>query len=144
MSNVIDGTRSGLIGKAAAVGAALLGVVALLQLALAIGAPYGQHVWGGRSETEVLPAGLRVASAIGALVLVWMATVILARADVIKAKPVPTGWLGRTTWGITALMVLNTLGNVASESTFEQTVFTPITAVIAILSAVVARRGPRP
>lgn len=144
MSNALDGTSSGTIRTTGIVAAGLLGAIALLQLALAIGAPFGQHVWGGRGETEVLPAGLRVASAVGALVLAWMATVILARADVVQANPVPRGWLGRTTWAITALMALNMLGNLASESTFEQLVFTPITVVIGIFSAVVARRGPRP
>jgi len=128
---------------AALTAAGLSGAFAALQVALAAGAPLGEHVWGGRSDTAVLAPGLRVGSGIAAVILVWMAAVILARADLITANPVPRTWLARTTWAITAYMALNTVANLASTSSVERYGFGLYTAAIAAATAIVARRGSR-
>lgn len=115
---------------------------AAFQIALAMGAPFGDHVWGG-SLPEVLPAGWRIASGIAAGALIWMTLVVLARAGVMRTSPIAPRHLTRATWMIAVYMALNTLGNFASGNTFEQQVFGPITAVIAALTAVVAYRSRR-
>lgn len=113
---------------------------AAFQAALALGAPFGDRVWGG-SLPEVLPPGWRIASGIAAGVLVWMAMVVLARAGVVRTAPIAPRYLTRATWAIAGFMALNTLGNIASGNAFEQQVLGPITAVMAALTAVVAYRG---
>jgi hypothetical protein len=113
---------------------------AAFQAALALGAPFGDRVWGG-ALSEVLPMGWRVASGIAAGVLVWMALVVLARAGVIRTSPITPRYLTRATWTIAGFMALNTLGNFASANAFEQQVFGPMTAVMAALTAVVAYRS---
>lgn len=123
--------------------AALLTGFAALQLALAGGAPLGEHVWGGRSTTSVLSPALRIVSALAAPVLIWMAGVILARADLVAINPVPPRWLTHTAWIIASYMALNTIGNLASTSTFEQLVLGPVTATIAATAAIVANHGRR-
>ena len=128
---------------AALTAAGLTGAFAALQVFLAAGAPFGGHVWGGRSDTAVLSPGLRVGSGIAAVILGWMAAVILARADLISTNPVPRRWLARTTWTIAAYMALNTMANLASASSVERYGFGPSTAAIAAATAVVARRGSR-
>ena len=131
------------VATAAVTAAALLTGFAALQFALAGGAPVGEHVWGGRSTTAVLSPTLRIVSALAAAVLIWMAGVILARADLVAINPVPPRWLARTVWIIAGYMTLNTLGNLASTSTVEQLVFGPVTATIAATAAVVAHHGRR-
>jgi hypothetical protein len=122
----------------AAVLAAVLFVgMAAFQVMLALGAPLGAHVLGGR-HPGTLPNRLRAFSAIAAAILVGGALVILARAGAIGWPVGATGLLVPTAWAIAAFLVLNTLGNLASKSRLERTVFAAITAALAVLSAYVA------
>jgi hypothetical protein len=107
------------------------------QASVALGAPLGAHVLGGRYP-RVLPTRLRAFSAIAAAILVAGALVILARAGAIGWPAVATGLLVPAAWAIAAFLVLNTLGNLASKSRLERTVFAATTAALAVLSAYVA------
>jgi hypothetical protein len=121
-----------------AVFAAILFVgMAAFQLSLALGAPLGAHVLGGR-QSGTLPNRLRAASAVAAAILVGCALVILARAGAIGWPTGATGVLAPAAWGIAAYLLLNTLGNLASKSRLERTVFAAITATLAVLSGLVA------
>jgi hypothetical protein len=111
--------------------------MAAFQASLALGAPLGAHVLGGRSQGK-LPNRLRAFSAIAAAILAGGALVILARAGAIGWPAGATGLLIPATWVIAAFLVLNTLGNLASKSRLERTVFAATTAALAILSAYVA------
>lgn len=122
--------------RASIVAAAGFGGFAVYQVALAAGAPWGDHVWGGRHE-GVLPTSLRIGSGLAVVVLVGMATVVLVRSGVIRTAGGP-GRFAKSTWAISAYMTLNTLGNLASESPIEQAVFGPFTALMAGATAVVA------
>ena len=122
----------------AAVLAAVLFVgMAAFQAALALGAPLGAHVLGGR-HPGALPTRLRTFSAIAAAILVGSALVILARAGAIGSPVGATGLLVPGSWAIAAFLVLNTLGNLASKSRLERTMFAAVTAALAVLSAYAA------
>jgi hypothetical protein len=121
----------------AAVLAAILFLgMAAFQASLALGAPLGAHVLGGRFP-GALPNRLRALSAVAAAILVGCALVILARAGAIGWPAGATG-LAPASWAITAFLVLNTIGNLASKSRLERTVFATTTAALAVLSAHVA------
>lgn len=124
-----------------AAAASLYTALAFFQVALATGAPWAEHAWGG-AYTGELPVGLRVASGIAAAVLLGMAAVVAARAGVIGRLRQTPG-LTRATWGIAGLMALNTIGNLASRSHTEQFLFSRATFVLAVLTAVVAYRASR-
>jgi hypothetical protein len=105
--------------------------------ALALGARLGAQVLGGISS-GTLPNRLRYGSGIAAILLCAFALIVLARAGSIA---VPDGWanaLAVGSWAITAYMVVNTLGNLASKSRLERTVFAATTAVLAVLCGFVA------
>jgi hypothetical protein len=122
----------------AAVLAAVLFVgMGAFQASLALGAPIGAHVLGGRHQ-GTLPNRLRAFSAIAAAILVGGALVILARAGAIGWPDGAAGLLIPLSWAIAAFLVLNTLGNLASKSRIERTVFSATTAILAVLSAYVA------
>lgn len=140
MTTTLNETPDRLLHATAITVSIAYGGFAAFQTALALGAPFGDRVWGG-ALSEVLPAGWRIASGIAAVVLVWMALVVLARAGVTRTSPIAPRYLTRTTWIIAGFMALNTLGNLASGNAFEQQVLGPITAVMAVLTAVVAHRG---
>lgn len=121
--------------------AALLVGVAVFQAVVALGAPLGDYVWGGFTEGELSPI-FRIASAFAAVSLLWMALIVLARAGIaVPITPAPTHRLKAFTWTISGFMVLNTIGNLASQSSSEQLLMAPITALLAVLIALVAARG---
>jgi hypothetical protein len=122
---------------AAVLAAILFAGMAAFQASLALGAPLGAHVLGGRYR-GALPNRLRAFSAIAAAILVGGALVILARAGAIGWPVGATGLLVPAAWAIAAFLVLNTLGNLASKSRLERTVFAATTASLAVLSAYVA------
>jgi hypothetical protein len=122
---------------AAVLAAVLFLGMAAFQASLALGAPLGAHVLGGR-QPGTLPTRLRAFSAIAAAILVGGALVILARAGAIGWPAGARGLLTPASWAIAALLVLNTLGNLASRSRLEKTVFAATTAVLAVLSGYVA------
>ena len=82
---------------AALTAAAGLAGIVLFQLGLAAGAPFGRAAWGG-THPGVLPAQLRVASVVAALVWVAAALLVVRRAGLgLPALPDglgPCGHLG--------------------------------------------------
>ena len=90
---------------------------ALFQQALALGAPFGDMVWGGSSP--VLPETLRHASQGAAAYLAFCAAMMLGRASD-WGRSIP-GWLFL---GFNALLTiqlaLNTLANLAARSDAER------------------------
>jgi hypothetical protein len=136
--------RSRRIRRVAITAAALLIGVAVFQAAVALGAPLGDFVWGGFTEGELSPI-FRIASAFAAGSLLWMALVVLARAGIaVPITPAPDHRLKAFTWTIAGFMVLNTIGNLASQSSSEQLLMAPITVLLAVLIALVAARGTTP
>ena len=63
---------------------------------------------------------------------------ILARSGAIGWPAGVTGVLAPASWAIASFLVLNTLGNLASKSRLERTVFAATTAALAVLSGYVA------
>jgi hypothetical protein len=122
---------------AAILAAVLFLGVAAFQAGLAFGAPLGAHVLGGRYP-NALPNRLRAFSAIAAVILLGGALVILARAGAIGWPVAAAGVLVPASWAIAAFLALNTLGNLASKSPLERTLFAATTAALAALSAFVA------
>ncbi len=127
------------VRNAAAGACGILLSFAGLQVALAAGAPLGEHVWGG-TQDPVLPTGMRVVAGGAAVVLVGAASVVGRRGGLV-GRPAP--WLSPATWGIAAYLALNTVGNVASTSSIERYAFGPATAVASALTAFVAHRTRR-
>ncbi|MCA0329952.1 MAG: hypothetical protein LCI03_08600 [Actinobacteria bacterium] len=95
--------------------------LAAFQLALALGAPWGAAAWGGQSP-GVLPAGLRAASAVSAVV--WLGVAAVAAGAVLG----PAG-RRRTLLAAAVYASLGVALNAASPSTVERAVWVPLTAL---------------
>lgn len=120
---------------AAVLAVVLVTVVAVFQLALALGAPLGKAAWGGRNE-EVLPTGLRIASGIAAIVVYpFISLYVLASADLVDLEWLPIGATGM--WGLTGFFTLGTVANLASKSKIER-LWAPVSLAIAVCCAIVA------
>jgi uncharacterized membrane protein SirB2 len=124
---------------AAVLAAIVLGAVAVFQLALALGAPWGDHAYGGRAETSDgrLPSRYRLMSALAIPLLLLSGAIILSRAGVVSWFE-QDGWVAVAVWVVFAYLVLNTLANFASKSRIERLVLGPATAVAAVCTLIVA------
>jgi hypothetical protein len=126
--------------SAAVLAAILIGGVAVFQLALALGAPYGEAVFGGKAPTEagVLTPPFRFLAVVQAIVLVLLAWVLLARTDVVEMPGLSAGTLAWLTWGIVAFLALNTVANFSAPHPIERWVMGSVTLVLAGLALLIA------
>jgi hypothetical protein len=120
---------------AATLAAAGFLVIAAFQFALARGAPLGRAAYGGRNA-ELSP-GLRRASAVAVVIWLLAAGVILGAGGVL-AVPLPDVVLGIGPWVLVVISALGTIVNLASSSPWERFGWAPLSAVLAVLSFVVA------
>jgi hypothetical protein len=120
---------------AANVATVLFIVVIILQLLLAAGILPITMAWGGL-QSELTPT-LRAASLVAVVILAFFAYVIRRRAGLVGDKPPGTG-IKILSWIITAFMLLNSLGNLTSQSMGEKILFTPITLILVAACFVVS------
>lgn len=124
----------GCVRIAAALAASLLAILALFQLALSLGARGGAAAWGG-THPGVLPARLRVASAVAGLLL--YPALLLVALD--SGGLVDIGWdvAPAWIWTLTGLFAIGTVLNLASRSKVER-IWGPVSLVIAVCFGVIA------
>ena len=115
---------------------ALFAGVAVFQLALAAGAPWGSSAWGG-AHSGVLPVPLRVASA-------GSAVGFAALAHALGRRRLTPGARGRVTAGALGLSVVSAALNAASPSAQERMIWAPFALTqIALLVAARRQEGTR-
>lgn len=129
-------------GRTAAVAAAIgFFGIAIFQVALALGAPFGRAAWGGTHAQ--LPMGLRIASAFAVGIWVLAALIVLGRAG-FQVFALPPAFLRWGTWSLVGVSVLAALVNFASPSSWERFIWGPVALILAVLCLVVARSGAAP
>jgi hypothetical protein len=111
----------------------LLALLAVFQIVLILGAPIGHFAWGG--QHRVLPARLRVGSAVGIVIYIAIALVALDRAGTIDVFP--TAFSAVAMWVVFAYFVLGIGLNAISRSKPERFTMVPVTIVLAVLSLLV-------
>jgi hypothetical protein len=109
--------------------------VGAFQVALALGAPWGEAAWGG-ANSGALPIGFRVASGVAAVLWAGVAAVSAGRL---------LGRVGRRRLLLGAA-IYSTIGiamNAISPSSTERTIWVPVTAVGAGLAWMAWRESRR-
>ena len=112
----------------------LLAVLAVFQLALALGAPLGRFAWGGAHR--VLPTKLRIGSLVSIVIYALIVVITLDRAGIIDVVPDPVSTVGM--WVVFGYFVLGIPLNAISRSKPERFTMTPVVTVLAVLSLLVA------
>ncbi|WP_169580891.1 hypothetical protein [Microbacterium thalassium] len=112
----------------------VLVLLALFQLALILGAPLGRYAWGG--QHRVLPARLRVGSAVSILIYALIALIAWDRVGAIELFGEPFAEIAM--WVIFGYFVLGIFLNAASRSKPERLVMVPVAVVLAVLSFFIA------
>lgn len=121
-----------LIAVAALFSAFLHFSIAVFQVALAAGKPWGQFSWGGK-HAGVLPRGFRIGSVFSSGILCLFAAVNLQTAAVIS--PVfPPGMHMVMQWIVTVYAGLGTFMNAISRSRGERLLWTPVAAILLALN----------
>jgi hypothetical protein len=123
--------------------AALIAATAAFQLALAMGAPYGDAVFGGNAPTRsgVLTAPFRALAVVQAIVLVLVGWVLLARAETMDIPLLGAGSLVWVTWAVVVFLILNT-ANLAAPHPIERWGAGSVTLALSGLGLFIALRAP--
>ncbi|WP_254455950.1 hypothetical protein [Paeniglutamicibacter quisquiliarum] len=114
---------------------AVLALLAIFQLALACGAPWGRFAWGGQ-HPGILPTGYRIASAFSILVYGFIAVLALHRAGILDMFPEGLSRVG--SWVVFGYLALGVVMNAISRSRPERYVMTPVALVLAVLALLIA------
>lgn len=123
------------IGRVAALGAtALLVALAVLQVCVAAGAPWGRLVWGGAHR--VLPRRLRIGSSLSILLYAAFAALLLCRGGILPGGEHLA--IVVLTWVLFAYFVVGIVMNAASRSPAERWTMAPLCAVLAAATLMVA------
>ena len=112
----------------------ILALLAVFQLALALGAPLGRFAWGG--QHRVLPTKLRIGSLVSIVIYALIAVLALDEVGLIDLVPDAVSDIGM--WVVFAYFVLGIPLNAISRSKPERYTMTPVVAVLAVLSLLVA------
>ena len=127
-----------LAARAAAV--VLLGI-AVFQVALVFGAPWGAYTQGGETEGALGTSG-RVLAAVSCALLLVMAAAILARVREGPLANAPGRLVTALAWLTTIYSALAVVLNLATQSSSERAVFGPI-AILLLLLVVTTMVGSR-
>ena len=122
--------------RAAQLFALLASIVAVFQLALIAGAPWGHLTWGGRYP-GVLPPGMRGVAAVSLLLMLAFAWIVLARAGF--RVPFIRSRMRGATWGVVAYCALGVVANAATPSRSERALWLPVVSGMLLSSVFVAR-----
>jgi cell division protein FtsW (lipid II flippase) len=110
------------------------GVVAF-QIALALGAPWGEFTLGGRWR-GCLPPKIRLIPVVSALILALISAVILARAGL--GVSVLQEHSRVLAWVVVGYLVLGCILNTITPSKRERTIWLPVVFCMLVLSLTVA------
>ncbi len=114
--------------------AGLMGALALFQLLLVSGAPFGRLAWGG--QHDVLPRSMRIGSALSIVLYGLFTIIVLDAAGLLSV--VPDTWADDLIWVLAAYFGLGVLINAASRSLPERVVMTGVSLLLAVLCTIVA------
>lgn len=112
----------------------ILTLLAVFQIALAAGAPWGRFAWGG--QHRVLPRNLRIGSVIA--VVIYAVTAFIAWERVGASTVLPVPFVQVAMWVLFAYFALGIVMNAISRSKPERYTMTPVVAVLAVLSLLIA------
>lgn len=112
----------------------MLGVLAVFQIALAAGAPFGKFAWGGEHIT--LPLNLRFGAISAVLRYAFIAFIALDRAGIIAVLPEEFSfWV---MWLIVGHLGFSVILSLFSKSKYEKMTLAPYTFVMGVLSLLIA------
>lgn len=112
----------------------VIALLALFQIALAAGAPWGRFAWGGAQAK--LPVALRIGSVVSLLIYSACAAIVADRAGLVDVMGDDVSSVGA--WVVAGFLSLGVVMNAISRSKPERFAMTPVALVLAASAYVVA------
>ena len=113
----------------------LCAIVALFQLALALGASWGEYTMGGRFPGK-LPTKMRIAAVIQIIILLGIVFIVLIKSGWALSQFYSIGRIG--IWFVAAFFVLGSILNLSTPSKGERAIWGPVNILLLITSLIVA------
>ena len=113
----------------------ILASLTAFQIALILGAPIGRYAWGG--QHNILPAKLRIASAISIVLYGVFAAFIISKAGLIPAIG-NTSIVNVAVWILAIYFCIGVPMNAISRSKPERALMTPVAFALAITTLTLA------
>lgn len=110
-------------------------IAALFQLALALGAPWGDYAMGGRFPGK-WPTKMRIAAVIQIAVLFLLAFIVLVKSGLAFDPLYPIARIA--IWFVVAFFVLGSILNLATPSKVERMIWAPVNILLLATSVFVA------
>jgi hypothetical protein len=120
---------------AAIVFSVLIAVIVAFQVALSLGAPWGNLAMGGRFPGR-FPIKMRIAALIQAVVLLLLAIIVLTKERLILASLYPVSAIA--VWVVVAFCILALIMNLLTPSKWERVIWAPVAAILVACSTAVA------
>lgn len=115
--------------------AVLTTAVVMFQIALVLGAPWGEFTLGGKYRGK-LPNSARIIPMISGVLLIALAIIVLARAGLaFTFLRAPSIWL---VWGVVAFCMAGSVANFITPSRRERALWLPIVFLMCVSSAIVS------
>lgn len=113
----------------------LIAFVVVFQIALALGAPWGEMAMGGKFPGQ-LPSQMRIAALLQVVVLVFLVLIVLTRAGVILNDF--SAFSKSAIWAVVAFSLIGTILNIITPSKKERMLWAPVAIVLLICATYVA------
>ena len=113
----------------------LTGVTVLFQLALSLGAPWGEWTLGGRHHGR-LPGMWRLVPVVSMVVLAGF--IVIVAVDAGFAQPEWPTWTSNLIWVVVGYCALGCIANAATPSRRERRLWLPVVALMLLTSLTVA------
>jgi hypothetical protein len=110
-------------------------LVALFQLALTLGAPWGEYTMGGKFPGQ-LPLKMRIAALFQILILFVMACIVLIRSGVVVNQFYDVS--KTAIWFVVSFFIIGSILNLLTPSQKERAVWGPVNILLFVLSIIVA------
>jgi hypothetical protein len=117
-------------------------LVAAFQVALVLGAPWGEYTQGGDTSGALATSG-RVVAAVSCLLEILMAGAILARAGLGPLRRLRPRVVTVLAWITTVLAAITVVLNLITRSTAERNLWAPVSIVLLLLVIAVMVTTPR-
>ncbi len=120
---------------AAVVGVTVFSLLGVFQIALILGAPWGEFAWGG--QQKVLEQNRRYASGVNVVLYVLMSAVLLTKAGYLHSQPLEA-ILPFVLWLMVAFAAAGVFLNAITRSKKERAVMLPVAIVLFVCQLVCA------
>lgn len=109
--------------------------LAIFQMLLATGKPYGEYAWGG--QHKILPKSLRVGSIISIGVYILFSIILLDASSLINIMP-EGAIKSYGIWFLILYLVIGVFVNSISRSKKERNTMTPIVTILLVCSLIIS------